>query len=547
LGKYYRRKETGMAKTIMIQGTASNVGKSLIVAGLCRIFKQDGWRVAPFKSQNMALNSYITRAGLEMGRAQVVQAEAAGIEPDTDMNPILLKPSSDTKSQVIVQGEIFGEENAEGYYSHKRALEPKIRESFERLSGAYDIIVLEGAGSPAEINLRENDIVNMYMARLARAPVILAGDIDRGGVFASLVGTMQLFTDEEKRLVRGVLINKFRGNEAILEPGLRQLEDLIHRPVLGVIPYMRLDIDDEDSLSERFHPQRSGPGGSGDDTVLADIAVIRFSRISNFTDFNALSRLPGVRLRYVEEREALGSPDMVILPGTKNTMADLLWIRRNGLEARIKELARRGTPVFGICGGYQMLGRTLADPDHVEEGGEMEGLGLLPVSTIFKKQKLRTRVRGRFGALGGLLKGLSGMDLEGYELHMGSSAAAAGEAGSNTAVPLAAIRDINAAAAAEAGSNSAGEAGFNSGSAALDGACLGNVYGGYVHGIFDGDGIAAALVKALCAAKGLDGAAALEGEMSFKAYKEKQYDILAATLRDHIDMNRIYRILEEGI
>jgi adenosylcobyric acid synthase len=533
--------KTERAKALMIQGTASNVGKSLIVAGLCRIFKQDGLRAAPFKSQNMALNSYITRAGLEMGRAQVVQAEAAGIEPDTDMNPILLKPSSDTKSQVIVQGEIFAEESAEGYYAHKRALEPKIRESFERLSAAYDIIVLEGAGSPVEINLRENDIVNMYMARLARAPVLLAGDIDRGGVFASLVGTMQLFTDEEKRLVRGVLINKFRGNQAILEPGLRQLEALIHRPVLGVIPVMRLDIDDEDSLSERFHARRSGgrrsggPGEAGGEAALVDIAVIRLSRISNFTDFNALSRLPGVCLRYAEEAETLGRPDMVILPGTKNTMADLLRIRRSGLEARIKDLAAQGTPVFGICGGYQMLGRSLADPDQVEEGGMMEGMGLLPVATVFEKEKVRTRVRGRFGALEGVLKPLSGMELEGYEVHMGVTVGSGGEADGGAVSyggeisPLGTIRDLNAGSGA-----------------VRDGAFRGNVYGTYVHGIFDGDGIAAALVKALCAAKGLD-TASFQGEMSLKAYKEKQYDILAATLRDHLDMNRIYRILEEGI
>ncbi|MDR3160531.1 MAG: cobyric acid synthase [Spirochaetaceae bacterium] len=530
-----------MAKTIMIQGTASNVGKSLIVAGLCRIFKQDGRRVAPFKSQNMALNSFITRSGLEMGRAQVVQAEAAGIEPDADMNPILLKPSSDTTSQVIVQGEIFAEENAEAYYKHKRALEPKIRESFERLSAAYDIIVLEGAGSPVEINLREQDIVNMYMARLARAPVILAGDIDRGGVFASLVGTMTLFTGEDRRLVRGVLINKFRGDEAILEPGLRQLEDLIHRPVLGVIPYMRLDIDDEDSLSERFHaPASGGRDRMARDTILADIAVIRFSRISNFTDFNALSRLPGVLLRYVDSPEALGFPDMVILPGTKNTMADLRRLRRSGLEERIRGLAGRGTPVFGICGGYQMLGRTLADPDHVEEGGEMEGLGLLPVATVFEKEKVRTRVRGRFGALGGVLRPLSGMELEGYEVHMGSSLRISlrnsrpSGAGADCS-PLGTIRNINAADAADV----------------ADGAFRGNVYGTYVHGIFDADGIASALVKALCAAKGLDapqGAPPDEAApLGLKAYKEKQYDILAATLRDHIDMNRIYRILEEGI
>jgi adenosylcobyric acid synthase len=512
----------------MIQGTASNVGKSLIVAGLCRIFKQDGYRVAPFKSQNMALNSYITREGLEMGRAQVVQAEAAGIEPHTDMNPILLKPTSDTKSQVIVQGEIFGDENAEVYYSHKKIFEPRIKESFERLNRAYDIIVLEGAGSPAEINLKEKDIVNMYMARLAKAPVLLVGDIDRGGVFASLVGTLFLFTQEERDLVKAVVINKFRGNQAILEPGLRQMEGLIHKPVLGVIPYIKIDIDDEDSLTERF-------AGTGDyrHQPLADIVVIRLPRIANFTDFNALGRIPGVRLRYVDEPEKLGNPDMIILPGTKNTMGDLRWMVQNGLEAAIRKYAARGMPLFGICGGYQMLGLTLEDPHGVEQGGTMEGLGLLPVTTVFEKEKTRTRVRGSFASLGGILRPLSGMDLEGYEVHMGITGAgeAAGVPGGTG--HLANIRDLT------------------TGTAQKDGLFSGNVYGSYIHGIFDADDIARTLVKALAgsapAVPPETGPVQSGAETGWKAHKEKQYDTLADCLRAHLDMARVYQILEEGI
>ncbi|MDR0589178.1 MAG: cobyric acid synthase [Spirochaetaceae bacterium] len=502
-----------MAKTIMIQGTASNVGKSLVTAGLCRIFKQDGYRVAPFKSQNMALNSYITREGLEMGRAQVVQAEAAGIEPHTDMNPILLKPTSDTKSQVIVQGEIFGDQNAEVYYSHKKAFEPRIKASFERLRRAYDIIVLEGAGSPAEINLKEQDIVNMYMARLAKAPVLLVGDIDRGGVFASLVGTLALFTGEERNFVKGVVINKFRGNRAILEPGLRQVEALIHKPVLGVIPYIKIDIDDEDSLTERFTaPPR-------DDPPWVDIGVIRLPRISNFTDFNALSRVSGVRLRYVDGPEKLGNPDMIILPGTKNTLGDLRWLVQQGLAPAIQKFAARGTPVFGICGGYQMLGHTLRDPHGVEQGGTMEGLGLLPVTTVFETEKTRTRIGGTFASLGGILKPLSGMDLEGYEVHMGITR---GE--TNGAGYLADIRDIT------------------SGAAKRDGFFSGNVYGSYIHGLFDG--IAPALAQALAGNKGPIPAGP---ESDWRAYKEQQYDTLADCLRTHLDMARVYQILEEGV
>ena len=344
-----------MAKTIMIQGTMSNAGKSLLAAGLCRVLKQDGYRVAPFKSQNMALNSFITKDGGEMGRAQVVQAEAAGIEPDVRMNPILLKPTTDVGSQVIVNGRVQGNLPAMEYYRRKRDLIPAVMEAYESLAREYDIIVIEGAGSPAEINLQENDIVNMGLARMVDAPVLLVGDIDRGGVFAQLYGTVALQSEEDRRRIKGVVVNKFRGDRAILEPGLKTLEELCGVPVAGVVPYLHVDIDDEDSLSERF--------GRDKEPRLIDIAAIRLPRISNFTDFSPFERYENVSLRYVERARDLRAPDMIVIPGTKSTIADLQWLRQSGLEASIQKAASGGTLVFGVCGGYQMLGRHISDPE----------------------------------------------------------------------------------------------------------------------------------------------------------------------------------------
>ena len=316
-----------MAKAIMIQGTASNAGKSLLAAGLCRVFRQDGYKVAPFKSQNMALNSAITLEGLEMGRAQVTQAQAAGVVPDVRMNPVLLKPTNDTGSQVIVNGVPRGTMGAVEYFKYKKALIPEVMEAYHALAEEYDIIVIEGAGSPAEINLKIDDFVNMGMARRARAPVLLCGDIDRGGVFASLYGTVKLLEPEEQELIRGLIINKFRGDPEILRPGLGTLEELTGKPVLGVVPMLDVDVDDEDSLSARL----TGGGKVG----LIDIAVVRLPRISNFTDFNPLERMEAVSLRYVDSPSALGRPDLIFLPGTKNTMGDLLWLRQSGMEAEI--------------------------------------------------------------------------------------------------------------------------------------------------------------------------------------------------------------------
>ena len=399
----------------MIQGTMSSAGKSLICAALCRIFTQDGFKTAPFKSQNMALNSFITEDGAEMGRAQVMQAEAAKIRPDARMNPILLKPTSDVGSQVIVNGHVLGNMPAASYFKYKKQLVPEIMKAYRSLEEEYDIIVIEGAGSPAEINLKKNDIVNMGMAKMVDAPVLLAGDIDRGGVFAQLYGTVALLEEEERKRVKGLIINKFRGDVEILKPGLATLEELTKIPVAGVIPWIYAKLDDEDSLAPRLSRVQTGAG--------VDIAVVRLPHISNFTDFNPLEQQPGISLRYAGDVKTLGQPDMVIVPGSKNTMSDLKWMRQNGMEAAILKLAAANVPVLGICGGYQMLGESIEDPDGEEGGGSLHGMGLLSVRTVFGKEKVQTRVTGEIlqnpGAGDGLFAALSGSVFSGYEIHMG--------------------------------------------------------------------------------------------------------------------------------
>ena len=502
-----------MAKTIMIQGTMSNAGKSLLTAGLCRIFRQDGYRVAPFKSQNMALNSYITSEGLEIGRAQVMQAEAAGIEPSVLMNPILLKPTNDTGSQVIVNGEVLGTMSARDYFKYKKNLVPDIMKAFRALAEKNDIIVIEGAGSPAEINLKTDDIVNMGMAKMADAPVLLAGDIDRGGVFAQLYGTVELLEPEERNRIRGLIINKFRGDKTILDPGIEMLEEKCGIPVVGVAPYLDIQVEDEDSLTERFD--------RGQETGLIDIAVIRIPRISNFTDFNPLESIPGVSLRYVKHTSDLKNPDVIILPGTKNTMEDLRWLRESGMEALILKAADRGTLIFGICGGYQMLGETLSDPHGVEAGGSMRGMGLLPMDTIFAEKKTRTQVTGRFLDLDGDYETLSEVEFTGYEIHMGDSVRR------NPAKPCTSVRDEV------------------TGKEKTEGTFTRNVCGTYVHGIFDKEETALALIRAAGKKKGVD-VSRMEG-VDFASFKEQQYDILAAELRKHLDMKKIYEILEQGV
>ena len=485
-----------MAKNIMIQGTMSNAGKSLLAAGLCRIFRQDGLRVAPFKGQNMALNSFITAGGGEMGRAQVVQAEAAGIAPDVRMNPVLLKPTTDVGSQVIVNGRVLGNMRAMEYYRRKSELIPAVLEAYNSLASEYDVIVIEGAGSPAEINLKDRDgFVNMGLARLVDAPVLLVGDIDRGGVFAQLYGTIALLEEEERARVKGVIVNKFRGDRAILEPGLRQLETLCGVPVAGVVPYVHVDIDDEDSLTERF--QRGGA------RKLVDVAVIRLPRISNFTDFSPFERYENLSLRYVGKVSDLHQPDMILLPGTKSTIADLRWLRQSGLEAAVNKAASAGTLVFGICGGFQMLGRSISDPEGAEAdpGTEIAGMGLLDVDTVFRGEKVQAQTTGTFEPVPGPLAGLEGLRYQGYEIHMGR--------GGEGLPPL---------------------------------VSRGNIYGSYIHGIFDAPGIADAVVKALCIRKGIDFTQV--GTFDLAEYKERQYDLLADAVRAGLDMDLIYRVLE---
>ncbi len=520
-----------MAKTLMIQGTMSGAGKSLLTAGLLRILKQDGWRAAPFKSQNMALNSYITKDGLEMGRAQAVQAEAAMTEPSADMNPILLKPVSDMGSQVIVRGVPMGNMPARDYFRFKQKLVPEILAAFRRLEADYDMIVIEGAGSPAEINLKQNDIVNMGLAQMLDAPVLLVGDIDRGGVFAQLYGTVMLLEPEERARIRGLIINKFRGDPAILDPGIGMIEKLCGIPVIGVTPYMQVDLEDEDSLTERFSGNRTRMSGRGtpdggdpDAVPVLDIAVIRLPRISNFTDFQALSCMPEVGLRYVTRASQLGTPDLILLPGTKNTIDDLLWMRECGLETAVLKRAAAGTPVFGICGGYQMMGMTLLDAEGVESAGgqtPVRGMELLPADTVYTAEKVRSQVTGAFGHAAGVFSGLTGKVIEGYEIHMGVTRAREGR------LPLLYLEQ----------KKPSGGKGVPL-PLKKEGISDGNCCGTCVHGIFDAPGVADGLVEGLLAAKGLT-----RGQVrtfDYKKYKEEQYDRLADQLRRHLDLDAVY-------
>ena len=493
-----------MSKVIMVQGTMSNAGKSLLVAGLARVFWQDGYRVAPFKSQNMALNSFITRDGLEMGRAQVVQAEACGREPSVLMNPILLKPTTDVGSQVIVNGEVIGNYKAGDYYRMKHTLWPDVEKAFNTLCDENDIVVVEGAGSPAEINLKQDDFVNMGLAKRFRIPVLLVGDIDRGGVFAQLAGTQMLLDPEENELLKATVINKFRGDVEILRPGLKQLEEIMHKPVAGVLPYLHVDIEDEDSLTSRFGNRTR---------AMIDVAVIQLPRISNFTDFTALEATDGVSVRYVSHVHELGSPDAVILPGTKNTISDLRWLRESGLEAAILHLADDGTPVTGICGGYQMLGRRITDTCGAEGGGSIDGMALLPTETEFEPEKHRTRVSGSVLANPTLPEGT---EVTGYEIHMGRTVL------DRDAVPLLRLDNGD-----------------------VDGCVTGNVFGCYIHGFFDTVGARRVFLEMICRRKGISPGAL--SVLDYSEYKQKQFDILADAVRQNLDMDLIYRILDQKL
>lgn len=501
----------GKAKSIMIQGTASSVGKSLLVTALCRIFTLDGFRVAPFKSQNMALNSFVTIEGGEMGRAQAVQAEACNIEPSVLMNPILLKPSSDVGSQVIIKGKVFKNMTAEEYQRFKPELKEIIREAYEELASHYDIVVIEGAGSPAEINLKSNDIVNMGMAEIADSPVLLVGDIDKGGVFASIVGTMVLLEHSERKRVKGVIINKFRGDVEILRPGLLMLEKIIKRPVLGVVPYIRIHIDEEDSATEYLRFVKE----IGD----LDVAIIYLPHISNFTDFEPLYYVDGLKVRYVYSADTFGSPDLVIIPGTKNTIGDLLYLKYNKISESIIRYAKEGGLVIGICGGFQMLGKKILDPYNIEsEIKETEGLGLLDVSTVIEKEKVTTQTIIQLEPVtSSISKDLPGSLLKGYEIHMGRTE------NLGDSIPFSRIIKRGEYSCSEID----GYISYNS-----------NIFGTYLHGIFDNEIFLRALVSFLYKKKNM------EKEVSINPItKEAEYNELAKIVRESLDIRKIYEIM----
>jgi adenosylcobyric acid synthase len=515
------------AKVLMLQGTSSNVGKSLLVAALCRIYKQAGVRVAPFKAQNMALNSYVTRDGLEIGRAQAVQAEAAGIPITVDMNPILLKPEADSRSQVVVMGKPRARLHSRDFNRDKQELWGVVTDALARLREQFELVIIEGAGSPAEPNLKAGDIVNMRVARHANAPVLLIGDIDRGGVFASLVGTLDILDPEERALVRGILINKFRGDVVLLKPGLDWLQARVGVPTLGVIPYLRdLKIAEEDSvvLDEGRKIEDGRPMSA------IDIAVIRLPHISNFDDFDPLALEPNVRVRYVTSLADLGEPHAIILPGTKSTVSDLMWLNERGFVAAIRAHAHRGAAIVGICGGYQMLGRIIRDPNHVEsERDSTEGLGLLDVETIFLADKATHQARARVTTSNGFWRELNGQELHGYEIHMGKT-----------------IGGDAIARIVQRGDEACDE---------LDGAVSadGKIFGTYLHGLFDNANFRHAWLNSI----GTRTSADERGEENKKSVsirvnprpiemsdvREREYDRLAETVRASLDMEQLYRIV----
>ena len=489
---------------IMFAGTGSDVGKSIIAAAFCRIFKQDGYCPAPFKAQNMALNSYATPEGLEIGRAQAVQAEAAGVPCHTDMNPLLLKPQSDHTSQVVLHGKPIGNRPAYDYFRKegREELRKEVYAAFDRLSARYNPVVMEGAGSLAEINLRETDLVNMPMAIHAGADVILVGDIDRGGVFASVYGSLMLLTPEERKHVKGILINKFRGDIRLFEPGIKMLEELCGIPVLGVVPYYKdIHIEEEDSVSLAMKSVHAMQG-------KVNVAVVLLRHLSNFTDFNVLERDPRVHLFYTNNVDELEKADIILLPGSKSTLDDLYELRRNGVAGAIVRARRRGATIMGICGGYQMMGQQILDPEHVE--GDLEalpGLGLLPMVTRMSGEKVTRQIKFT-------LSGSSSDRMDGYEIHMGVTTPVEGE----TVCPLNRLED-----------------GSMDG-CRVDEKCMGT----YIHGILDNASFIDFLLKPY--------AHQLTEEaetFNYQTYKEQQYDKLADYVRAHVNIPLVYQILTE--
>ncbi|MEG0494726.1 MAG: cobyric acid synthase [Eubacterium sp.] len=495
-------------KNIMFQGTGSSVGKSLLTAGICRILNNKGYSVAPYKSQNMALNSYITLDGKEMGRAQVVQAECARIEPSVEMNPVLLKPNSDVGCQVILNGKAEFNMNAVEYHAHKAKLTDVVMDAYNKLAETHEIIAIEGAGSPAEINLRDNDIVNMGLAEMVDAPVILIGDIDRGGVFASIYGTIKLLEPNEQARIKGFIINKFRGDVELLKPGITMIEEKVGVPCLGVVPYERLVIDDEDSVTERWYDEHEG---------AVTIGVVRLRHISNFTDCTVFDMHPDVRIEYYENQREMSraNPDLIVVPGSKNTIDDMLKLRDSKVADEIIRFHKEGVPVIGICGGYQILGEEIFDPCGVESNVEsIKGLGLLKMKTTLGEEKTTTRVNGTIAG------DFMGLDLKespitGYEIHMGET------------LPL---DDTNCFSVLEDGRADGGISKDRM------------VMGTYLHGIFDNDAFRGKLIEELKKKKNIE-SNGQDGLSNFKEFKESQYDLLAETVEKSLDMSKILEII----
>lgn len=502
------------AKAIMIQGTASYVGKSVLTAALCRIFSQDGYRVVPFKSQNMALNSWVTFEGGEMGRAQVFQAKACKVPPSVDMNPILLKPTTEVGAQVIVSGKSVGNMDAKEYHRRKPEFMQVVRESFKRLAANSDIVVIEGAGSPAEVNLRANDIVNMPIARMAQAPVLLVGNIDIGGVFAQIIGTLDLLEDWERSLVKGLIINKFRGDLSLFQDGIDFIEKRTGLPVVGVVPYFTdIPIEEEDSLAPERAERRKRKAGK--DQV--DIAVVFLPHISNFTDFDALELEADVVVRYIRTAAELEGADCIILPGSKSTISDLETLRRVGIVDRVVALASNGTPVVGICGGYQMLGKRIHDPMRTEsETTEVDGMGLLEVETTFYSEKTTTQTKARFIDSGVFFCFHLASELDGYEIHMGKTTLGSG------CQPLLETTQRQGHPVSE-----------------FDGAVSPNglVFGCYLHGLFDNQPFRRDFINALRERKGLAPLTIITEK------SEDPLDRLAERVRANLNMPLVYEIL----
>lgn len=493
-------------QNLMIVGTASGVGKSATVTALCRIFQKDGYRVCPFKSQNMALNSYVTKDGEEMGRAQAVQAEAIGLEPQVWMNPILLKPSSNKKIQIIIEGKSIGNLTGPVYHQFKKALVPRLVEIYQTIENNYDISVLEGAGSPAEINMLEEDISNFGMAKIADAPVLLVADIDKGGVFASIYGTIMLLSKDDRKRVKGVLINKFRGNPEVLQRGVEKIEELTGVPVLGILPYGNFDLEEEDSLTEKYKRKKEKTKNKEEQKKI-NIAIIQVKHLSNMTDFDVLRRLEEVELYLVSRPEDLGEEDIIILPGSKNTIEDYLDLQQRGFIKKIKKAVVAGKMLIGICGGFQMLGKKIEDPYEVEtEAGSVETLGLLPMTTVLEKGKYLSQYIGVFVEVKDALKKMEGVSVKAYEIHQGISHSSSKDCmGEDRIVSL----------------------------------VEGNVWGTYLHGIFDNSDFVEKLLESFQEEKGMG----RKHTENFDDYRERQWQSLEDMYRQHANIEKIYEIM----